>query len=717
MPEMGQGEVRDTGAVVDADGRGLARVGSITTKIARYGERRIRLDAARVRHGLEARISPEEALRRSVAGGDTAAALVAFRSHEGSRFFFGGGERRAIVDAITQAEPGWRDETLASGGRIATGAICLFGQELRFETGGMPWHEDVFSGYRWNPRTFYRVVSVPYGRADIKVPWELSRCQHLPTLGMAFAASSDPGFAAAVVAQIEDWIAANPVGRGVNWACAMDVAIRAVNWLWAYELVAGAPSLSDEFLTRFLASLLAHGRHIRRNIERYDGITTNHTLADYVGLLYLGALLPQLADASEWREVGARGVASCMDEQVLPDGVDYENSISYHRLVLEMFLGSWVLAARNEFPLPPSFGASLERMLEFVQHYTRPDGLAPLIGDNDDGRLQILGRYFDWCPQDHRYLLAAGGVAFGRDDLAAAGRDGAGAPAEVSWLLGPGAWARVLQAADDGAALASRAFPDGGRYIFRDGGTHAVVSADEVGTAGLGNHKHNDIFSFELSVDGVAMIVDPGTELYTSDRVERDRRRSTAGHTTVTVDDAEQNDISGWFSMTARAEVEVLRFEIGGPLEVFDGRHTGFAPLHVVHRRRIGLRKKPFTMLVLDSLIGDGEHRIASFVHLAAGTEALAGASLVVGSDVDSALHELAAATGVAEPLVAHSDRAFRFCRSGTTIAVVPVNWTDGSIFHDWLAPRYRLRVEAPLLQFDGVFSTPVTIGYVIVSL
>ena len=33
----------------------------------------------------------------------------------------------------------------------------------------------------------------------------------------------------------------------------------------------------------------------------------------------------------------------------------------------------------------------VRRMVDYVAHYTKPDGLAPQIGDNDDGRLQILG--------------------------------------------------------------------------------------------------------------------------------------------------------------------------------------------------------------------------------------------------------------------------------------------------------------------------------------
>ena len=378
--------------------------------------------------------------------------------------------------------------------------------------GILPWHEDFIHGYRWNPRKFFKRIDIPYGQADIKVPWELSRCHHLPILGMAFAATDDARYAQEVVAQIEDWIARNPVGFGVNWVSTMDVAIRAVNWLWAYRLIADGYPCTDAFVTQLLASLVRHARHIQSNIETYRlGITTNHTFADYVGLLFLGLLLPALREAHGWADTGREGILRCMREQVTEDGVDYENSISYHRLVLEMSLSSYLLADRNGCPFPAEVRSLLERMLDFVHHYTRPDGLAPIVGDCDDGRLLILHDYFSWQSQDHRYLLAIGAEMFGRQDFAAAAAGAPGGVENAAWMLGrePRGSKAHGSAADE--PRRSRAFRQGGRYVMRHHDNHAVICADEVGARGLGNHKHNDIFSFELLVSGTA--VGPSTGL------------------------------------------------------------------------------------------------------------------------------------------------------------------------------------------------------------
>ncbi|MCT8140288.1 hypothetical protein H1D32_22860 [Anaerobacillus sp. CMMVII] len=107
------------------------------------------------------------------------------------------------------------------------------------------WQLDFKSGFRWREDTWYKDIS--YGHlpgVDIKVPWELARMHHLTQLAFAYymAKQQMQGFKDPDVYAIEfrnqvlDFIAANPPRFGVNWFCSMDVAIRASNWLVAYDL-------------------------------------------------------------------------------------------------------------------------------------------------------------------------------------------------------------------------------------------------------------------------------------------------------------------------------------------------------------------------------------------------------------------------------------------------------------------------------------------------
>ena len=92
------------------------------------------------------------------------------------------------------------------------------------------------------PHTEWHLDSMRPGLADIKLPWELGRCQHWPVLGEAYRLTGDDRYAIEIARELRDFMEANPVGTGVNWTCTMDVAIRAANWALGLELVRSCPA-------------------------------------------------------------------------------------------------------------------------------------------------------------------------------------------------------------------------------------------------------------------------------------------------------------------------------------------------------------------------------------------------------------------------------------------------------------------------------------------
>src|SRR5262249_28834857 len=240
---------------------------------------------------------------------------------------------------------------------------------------------------------------------DVKLPWELSRMQHLSTLGKAYWLAEDERYATEIVGQITHWLDDNPCPYGVNWLCPMDVAIRIMNILWAYLFVKDSPAVSNDFRERLAVSIFQHGQHILFNLEyglRHDGsvVNSNHYLTDVIGLLDLGLVCPEFKMADKWRSLGIKALIEEMDRQVNPDGVNFESSISYHRLVVELFTAGALLCLRNGITLPARFWERLERMFEFVLYVTQPDGNIPLMGDADDGRLFILSDFGNWNRRD-----------------------------------------------------------------------------------------------------------------------------------------------------------------------------------------------------------------------------------------------------------------------------------------------------------------------------
>ncbi|HEX8708083.1 MAG TPA: alginate lyase family protein [Pyrinomonadaceae bacterium] len=482
------------------------------------------------------------------------------------------------------------------------------------------WRRDPLSGFDW-PLQFHADVQLT-GRADgsdARVLWELNRLAQLLTLARAYAVTNDERLGDALFSQLAGWREQNPQGLGANWACAMEVALRAMNLLGAFELLRRSPALSAARLQELLRMFDEHGAHIRRNLEFSYISTSNHYLSDVVGLLWLGCMLPELRDAVHWREFGLREMLREMDKQVLADGADCEASTGYHRLVLELFLYSFILCRANGIEIEGRYWEKLRAMLDYVCAYLRPDGRAPLIGDTDSGQvLPVLRRAAD----DHAYVLALGAAVFQEARFKqAAGR----VPEELLWVLGAEGVREFESLPAAAEKRGSAAFADAGTYILRDRDLYLLFNASGNGLMGRGSHGHNDALGLEVSACGVGFITDPGTYVYSADLGARQLFRSTAYHSTVEVDGAEQNttDERLPFVIGNEAAPRLLRFETGAERDRVAAEHGGYArpgsPL--THRRTVELDKRGRYWLVEDALLGAGEHTFCFRFHLAAGLE------------------------------------------------------------------------------------------------
>ena len=374
------------------------------------------------------------------------------------RFFIDPETARQTALALKNACPEHADRIRIAADRAVDHVVDLLGSGPVQLGQRIDWQLDFKAGIGWPANVLADDLEVvrPDDPSDIKVPWELSRCHHWVTLGRAYALTGDQRYAAEFAAQLDAWLSDNPWPYGANWTRAMEVAVRAVNWLWAAALFAHAPEFTPALKRRFLKSMLQHGKHIVQNLE-YAGTNGNHYLSNGVGLLFLGVLLPELAPAAAWRRKGFEIVWGEIGQQVHPDGVDFEQGIGYQGLVCELWYSCVLLCERNRIAAPAQVRERLERMFEFMLAYTRPDGTFPQIGDNDDGRLAGL----DEEPVgSHRRHLAVGGAMFKRDDFLAAAGD---ALETAAWLCGP----EVLALPRAPAPQTSRAFKHGGFYVMR----------------------------------------------------------------------------------------------------------------------------------------------------------------------------------------------------------------------------------------------------------
>lgn len=537
------------------------------------------------------------------------------------------------------------------------------------------WNIDPISGLRFPSGIHYKnwdMSKMRPGMADIKLPWELARCQHWTTLAQAWLLTNDSRFADEIFAERADFDETNPVGYGIHWTCTMDVAIRAANWALALEMIRTYQAPEDVWIAAY-RSLFEQGQFIRSNLEDKYEVTSNHFLSNVVGLFYLARVFQESPEASEWEEFSRSAIEREMQVQILPDGADFESSVPYHRLVAELFLGAIKVANHSGKPFSGHLRSRLQDMVEFLLGVLRPDGLMPQLGDADDGRLHILTDYGTWNPQDARHLLASASHVLG----VAEWRHYSGTKGiwEAFWWSG-GADPDGFRA--DPPPPLERHFPDAGIAIHRSPQAYLAITNGIVGTKGFGNHKHNDLLGFEYHPAGIPLIVDPGSYVYTSDLAARNVFRGTAYHNTLMVDGVEQNETNPeWiFRLFEKASPETLEYRTTEEAFIYRGRHSGYTRLEypVIHERSFELTRDNGTLTITDRLEGSGPHKLGWHFHLVPSVE------------------------------VALEDREIRLFQKEAGVLwqlTVPAGVTI-SCSSAWYSPSYGIRIPCQALELEA---------------
>jgi hypothetical protein len=306
------------------------------------------------------------------------------------------------------------------------------------------WQLDFKSGFRWSESRWHGDVSFGhFDGVDIKVPWELARMQHLVVLAWAHGLtnSTSSPFVREFRNQILDFIATNPPRFGVNWVCAMDVAIRVANWVVAFGLFEAAGVRFDyAFMSAVKNSFVDHGRHIVSHLEINADGRGNHYLADICGLSFVAAALPSCPETDGWLGFAIGELAGELRYQFNSDGTNFEGSTTYHRLSTETVAYATALVAglpqdridvlnaghfdrvashpyrgSNDAIEWPGFehAERLQKAAAFLSDVTKADGHMVQIGDNDSGHFLKPHPVYATCeeqPEEDR-LTSRGTIA------------------------------------------------------------------------------------------------------------------------------------------------------------------------------------------------------------------------------------------------------------------------------------------------------------------
>ncbi|WP_032112819.1 alginate lyase family protein [Candidatus Paracaedibacter symbiosus] len=478
--------------------------------------------------------------------------------------------------------------------------VTLLGLKDAFLGDDIDWGKDYKTGKTW-PKSYFRGIDyVNFEQpSDVKIPWEISRMQWMLPLGQAYMLTGDEKYAQKSKDLIEDWIKKNPFTKGVNWACTMEVGIRIVVFSWFFHVFKKSTAWQDKnFQQNFIRNIYFHANFTVRHLEKSD-INGNHYIADAMGLVFAGIFFGlEHKSAQKWMGLGWSILTEEIKKQIYADGVDYEGSIPYHRLVFEIFYFSARYASLNGVKIPHFYKEALIKAADFAAHYSQPDGSCPLVGDNDDGRILPFG-----CQDlnDHRYLTDLNTYGL---NLSALSGNHSPDRTEIFWNLLPREQLNFKTVSNE--MLRSKSYPTAGYYIMRHQDNHIFINCASLGLGGRGGHSHNDALSFEAVLKGEKLITDSGAYIYTADYQARNYFRSTAAHNTPYIPGKEINTMPGTkliWSLVDEAKPECLLWQETENHLIFKGEHFGYKKLEpsLTVRREISLEKTTSTLKIEDS--------------------------------------------------------------------------------------------------------------------
>ncbi|WP_050782908.1 heparinase II/III family protein [Desulfatibacillum aliphaticivorans] len=355
---------------------------------------------------------------------------------------------------------------------------------------------------------------------------------------------------------IERWINENEVGNGNGWE-PYPISLRIINWIkWALD--------GNRLQPGWVYSLTMQTRWLRQRLEWH--LLGNHLFSNAKALFFAGAFFTG-QEAQEWLTKGMHIISNEIHEQVLSDGGHFERSPMYHALCLEDVLDLINLSetykeyrTQEWHDLCGVLKEVADRMFNWLDLMCHPDGEVPFFNDSNIGIAP--------APSDlHAYAQ--------RLSLSTKNRD-----------------SRSIQYLDRSGYLR-----------IEKGPIVALLDAAPVGPDYLPGHAHADTLSFECSLFGRRLVVNSGTSVYGTG-AERTWQRSTAAHSTVTVNGENSSEVWSGFRVARRAYPIDLNYHEKEDMLCVSCAHDGYRRLKgkPVHRREWHLFQD--RLIVRDSIEG-----------------------------------------------------------------------------------------------------------------
>lgn len=459
------------------------------------------------------------------------------------------------------------------------------------------WVTNPLNEYRYDSKQHWTQIEDLDDRAgDIKFVWEKSRFSYIYTV-LRYDYHFDQDHSSWVFQEISTWIDKNPLNQGPNYKCSQEISIRVLNWIFVLYFYKYSSALTDPIFQKIINSIYGQIKHIENNIDfSRICVRNNHAITETLTLYLTSLIFPDFPGAAKRKRMGKKYFEEEIDFQVADDGTFIQDSMNYHRVVIQLL--SWAIAiadVNRESYVRFVYEKAFKSVNFLYQCQEQSNGWLPNYGANDGALFFPLNDadYRDFRPQLdalHHLLTGKGLYTESYEDTV---------------------WYKSQNLRGHGFKVLSlkygvTSFEDSGYFLFREPEMLFLIRCGGFnGGEGTNDQMHMDVW-----YRGVNVFCDAGSYQYNTSKDLALYFQGTESHNCVMLGDCHlsQKGIRFiWNDPPIIKNVEVKEidenFSFVGEVEAFR-----YLQPDIVWKRRISVSKITYEISVKDSFYGKPHH-------------------------------------------------------------------------------------------------------------
>ena len=462
-----------------------------------------------------------------------------------------------IPDNFDQGK--WKDKSkvydlLETIGKDLTQDLNLIDMKIFGESVNNNWivGTDFFKSYDFSNR---KLKPAFFNIADVKVPYEASRLQHLQKQNLINSVEATKTLGSgALVVEVDKF----PL---IYWNSPMDVAIRLINLIIHRQFLAHKSNRSiifddsEELLDAYISQ---NYQYVKDNLENEGKVVGNHYLIELSSMLFYLANYETKNSVADTKFV-IEELKIEIARQFNDEGTNFEGSTHYSAFAIEALI--LCKLSMQELNQSTDLLTSINRLIllnkKFLSLLINNDELSQ-IGDNDSGRIFYFA-FEEEKPLKLSWLIKMIESLEINEKLIIS--DHIFEVSEEIPILKDYKHVKHPEIKVFSKDYEAYAYPEFGIFIWRNESEYLSIRCGPVGQNGVGGHSHYDQLSIECFTNNKWIARDPGTGTYTDDITIRNKFKSLEYHWGPNINiKFKKEDEFGCFKLNNMSDGNVLTF-------------------------------------------------------------------------------------------------------------------------------------------------------------